>query len=412
MDYPPAQWERIMKIQDVFTNAYHKSLTWKEVAEILKVNERTIRRWKQIVELNGYEGLLDRRTHRPSPKKVPDAICNRVKTLYRDIYRDWNVKHFHEQLAKYGIGYKYTWVKKLLQGAGFVEMKSRKSKHRKKRPRKPLIGMMIHIDGSDHPWIPLLGNQRQCLILVMDDANNDVYYAKLVPEENAKECMLALYQTVLQKGVFCSIYSDRAGQFFYTPKGSKKVDLSNLTQIGRALYELGIEPIPAYSPQARGRSERMFETWQGRLPNELKLHGIKTLPDANRYILETFLPWYRKTLIKEPPQKGSAFTPYRGKDLNLIFSIKEQRTVNHDNTIQWNNQILQLEPSKFRISFAKCKVTVHEHLDQTITITYGPHIVGRFTQNNNPKTMKNNKTSKTKNRTNHVLKKADILTCY
>ena len=412
MNYPTAQWERIMKIQDVFTRAHHKTLTWREAADILKVNERTIRRWKQTIEQNGYEALLDHRTRRPSPKKAPASAANRVKALYRNLYQDWNVKHFHEQLAKYGISYKYTWVKNLLQGAGFVEIKSRKSKHRKKRPRKPLIGMMLHIDGSDHPWIPLLGSQRQCLILVMDDANNDVYYAKLVPEENARECMLALYKTVAQQGIFCSIYSDRAGQFFYTPKDSKKVDLSNLTQIGRALYELGIERIPAYSPQARGRSERMFGTWQGRLPQELKLQGIKTVPDANRYILEVFLPWYRKNLIKEPPQKGSAFTPYHGKNLDLIFSIKEQRTVNHDNTVQWKKQILQIEPSKFRISFAKCKVMIHELLDETITITYGPHIIGRFNLNHNSKTMKNNNALKPKNRTNHVLPKADILTCY
>ena len=378
MNYPDSQWERIMKIQDVFVRAYNNKLTWQQAAEILKVDDRTIRRWKQTVEQNGYEGLLDRRTQRPSSRKAPQTICSQTLKLYRDQYRDWNVKHFHEQLAKYGISYKYTWVKNLLQNAGFVEVHSRKSKHRIRRERKPLIGMMLHIDGSTHPWIPALGNQKQDLILVADDANTDVYYAKLVPEENTQECMIALRHAVLSKGVFCSLYSDRGSHFFHTPKAGGKVDLSNLTQLGRALYELGVEMIPAYSPEARGRSERLFGTWQGRLPHELKLHGIKTIPDANRYILETFLPNYRKLFVKDPPQKGSAFTPFRGKNLNLIFSIKEQRTVASDNTVRWNNFILQIQPSKFRFSFAKCNVSVHLLLDGSISVVYGPHIIATF----------------------------------
>lgn len=406
MFYPPSAWERIMKIQDIFEKANRKTLTWREAAEILRVDERTVRRWKQTVELNGYEGLLDKRTGQPSPKRAPETVCNQVLKLYRDQYKDWNVQHFYEQLAKYGIGYKYTWVKNLLQGAGYVEVRRRRSKHRQRRPRKPLPGMMLHIDGSTHRWIPDLAG-FQDLIIVADDATNAIYYAKLVGQEDTRECMLALCHTVRSKGVFCSLYSDRASHFFRTPPASPKVDLSNLTQIGRALYELGIEPIPAYSPEARGRSERIFETWQGRLPNELKLHNIKSLPDANRYILETFLPKYRAAFTKPSEQKGTAFTPYRGKNLDLVFSIKEQRSVGCDNTVHWNNRILQIQPSKFRISFAKCKVTVHELLDQSIIVTYGPHIIAKF----KPEETLNNKTTKNQKRTNHVLRKADILTC-
>ena len=392
MNYPQSQWERIMRIQDVFSKAQRKKITWNEAAEILGVNDRTVRRWKQIVEQNGYEGLLDQRTKRPSPRRAPETIRSQVLKLYKEQYWEWNVKHFHEQIAKYSISYAYTWVKNLLQGADYVEVRHRKSKHRLRRERKPLIGMMLHIDGSEHEWIPDLAPEKQSLILIPDDANNDIYYAKLVPEETTYECMLGLYHVVVTKGIFCSLYSDRAGHFFHTPKAGGKVDLSNLTQIGRALYELGIEPIPAYSPQARGRSERFNRTWQDRLPKELKLYGIKTIPDANRYILETFLPDYRRKFLKTPPQNGSAFTPYRGKSLNLIFSIKEQRTVASDNTVHWNNLILQIQPSKFRCSFAKCKVTVHEYLDQTITVVYGPHIIARFNPNGVPLT----KTSKPK----------------
>lgn len=237
--------------------------------------------------------------------------------------------------------------------------------------------MMLHIDGSRHRWLPLLPHQFQELIVVMDDANNDVYYAKLVAEENTRECLQALRHVVKTKGIFCSLYSDRASHFFDTPKAGEAVS-QNPTQIARALNDLGIQIIPAYSPEARGRSERLFETWQGRLPHELKFHNIRTVEDANRYILESFLPWHRKNLIKPPAHNETAFTPYRGASLDLIFAVKEQRTVACDNTIRWNNQILQIQPSKFRISFAKCKVNVHELLDGSISVTFGPHTIAKF----------------------------------
>jgi transposase len=372
-----------MKIQDVFQKANQKYLTWKEASEILGVDERTIRRWKNTIELNGYEGLLDKRTKSPSPLRAPERTRDQVKKLYRDTYFGWNVKHFHEQLAKHNIPYKYSWTKNLLQEASLVDSTHKRKKHRKKRDRKPLIAMMLHIDGSEHVWIPHLAPLKQVLIVIMDDANNDIYYAKLVNAEDTRECMHAFKHVIATYGLFCSIYSDRAGHFFHTPKAGGKVNLDNLTQVGQALFELGIQMIPAYSPEARGRSERLFGTWQNRLPKELKLHNIKTIPDANRYILEVFLPWYKNNLVKTPPQKGSAFTPYRGKNLDLIFSIKEQRTVNCDNTVQWNNRFLQIQPSNFRISFAKCKVLVHEHLDGNISVVYGPHVIGRFDSQGN-----------------------------
>jgi transposase len=392
-----------MKIQEVFQRAEHDSITWNEAAEILGVDPRTVRRWKHTVEEDGFRSLLDKRTRKPSPKRVPRVARKRVLGLYRELYYEWNVKHFHEQLKKYQIPYSYTWTKSLLQEAGLVERLKERDKHRKKRPRKPLVGMMIHIDGSEHAWIPSLRG-RQDLIVVMDDATNKVYYAKLVNEENTRECLLAFKYVVQTKGLFCSVYSDRASHFFHTPEAHGKVDLSNLTQIGRAMYELGIEMIPAYSPEARGRSERLFKTWQDRLVNELKLHGIKTVPDANRYILETFMPWHNKNLTVEAEVQGSAFTPYVGKSLDYVFCIKEQRIVNHDNTVQWKKLLLQIEPSSLRISFAKCKVIVCEHFNNTLSILYGHHIIGRYDIQGQPLNLKE--------RTNHLLQKADILISY
>ena len=408
MIFPASEWERIMKIQEIFARARHGKLTWKEAAEILGVDDRTVRRWKLTVEDCGYEALFDRRRRRPSPKRAPDRLRDRVLRLYRDTYRDWNIKHFHEQLPKHGVNYGYTWTKNLLKEAKLVEPSIKRDKHRKKRERKPMVGMMLHIDGSQHRWLP--GSTRtQDLIVVMDDANNEIYYARLVDQESTVSCMEAIRYVVDTRGIFCSIYSDRAGHFFNTPEAGSKVDLGNLTQIGRALYEIGIQMIPAYSPQARGRSERAFRTWQGRLLNELKLHNITTIDAANAYIQESFLPWYNANLIKTPLSTGSAFTPYLGKNLDYVFCIKEQRVVNNDNTVQWHTLNLQIQPSQFRISFAKCKVIVCHHLDNTISVLYGQHIIGRY---NHQGESINQTTIKTKKRTNHVLQKADILMCY
>jgi transposase len=393
-----------MKIQEVFGKAERESITWNEAAEILGVDPRTVRRWKHLVEEEGFKGLLDKRRRSPSSRRAAWVDRKRVLMLYKELYWQWNVKHFHEQLGKYKIPYGYTWTKNLLQEAGLVQKTKARDKHRKKRPRKPLIGMMLHIDGSEHAWVPALRG-RQTLMAVMDDADNRCYYAKLVPEENTRESMLALGHVVKTRGLFCSVYSDRASHFFHTPKAGGKADLSNLTQVGRAMHELGIEMIPGYSPQARGRGERFFGTWQGRLPHELKLHGIKTIPDANQYIQESFLGWYNKTLTVEPAQKQSAFTPCLRPDLDHVFCVKEQRVVGHDNTVQWKTLSLQIEPSELRISFAKCRVTVCEHFDGAISILYGQHVLGRYTAQGEG-------LNQNKKRTNHVLPKADILISY
>lgn len=387
--YPPSVWERTMKIQEVFSKAYHEVMTWKDAAMALGVDPRTVRRWKRTVEEDGFERLLDRRRRTPSPKRAPENIRFAVTKLYRTDYHEWNVKHFHEQLKKKGIKYSYTWTKSLLQEEGLVHKVSERDTHRKKRPRKPVIGMMLHTDGSDHEWIPSLRGRKFCLIPVLDDATSKVYAAKLFDEEGTKEYMTLFREVIEENGVFCSLYSDRAGHFFNTPKAGGKVDLSNLTQIGRALYELGVQMIPAYSPEARGRCERFFETWQDRLPKELKLHGINSMEGANRYIEEIFIPWHNQTLVVEPLEKGSAFSPYHGRDLGFVFCIKEQRVVNCDNTVEWRTKVLQIEPSTLRVSFAKCKVTVCEHLDGSLSVLYGPQLVGRFDASGNPLIHKN-----------------------
>ena len=377
-DYPKAAMERTMKIQEIILRAIAKRITWIQAAAIIGISARQMRRMKQRYEEYGYDGLYDRRRGKPSPKRVPLETVARVLELYREKYFDFNVKHFHEKLSEeHKIELSYTWVKTALQGAGLVKKERKRGTHRKRRPRRELTGMMLHIDGSKHQWFQ---GERWCdLIVIMDDANNEIYYAQLVAEESTQTVMAAIREVVETKGRFCSLYSDRASHFFYTPKAGEKVDRERLTQVGRALKELGIEPIPAYSPQARGRSERGFKTWQGRLPQELRLRNITTVKSANEFLRRAYIGEWNTKFTVEPAQKGTAFVPCKRSDLDLVFSIQHERVVGNDNTVSYANMAMQIEPAKWRRTLAGCRVTIHQHLDGRLSVTYGPHAVGCYT---------------------------------
>ncbi len=270
--YPKAAVERAMKVQEVILRAMAKKITWGQAAEIIGISGRQMRRWRERYEEHGYDGLMERRRGKPSSKRVPLAQVEQVLGLYREKYFDLNVRHFHEKLSEeHRIGLSYTWVKKALQGAGLVAREPKRGVHRKRRERRPLPGMLLHIDGSHHHWFQ--DERWYDLIVILDDATSEIYYAQLVEEESTLTVMAGLREVVQRKGVFCALYSDRGSHFWLTPKAAGKVDAHRLTQVGRALRELGIQMIPAYSPQARGRSERSFSTWQGRLPQELRLRG-------------------------------------------------------------------------------------------------------------------------------------------
>ena len=371
---------KAMKIQEVILKAASGQILWIDAADIIGVSYRTMKRWKARYERDGYDGIFDRRMKRPSPKRIPMKELETILNLYRTKYMGFNVTHFHEKLRDHhDITRGYTFVKTALQTAGLVDKTRSRGKHRKKRPRKPLVGMMLHLDGSPHEWIPDLPGQFFDLLVLLDDATGEIYEMELVDEEDTLSCMRLLKDVIAKHGLFCSLYSDRASHFFLTPKAGEKVLENHLTQIGRALAELGIRPIPAYSPQARGRGERMNGTLQGRLPNELRLHGIKTKEEANRFLKEAYIKEHNRRFKVKAEEEGSAFVPVRHHiDLDLIFSIKSERTVNYDNTISFENLTLQIEPSELRVSFAKCRVTVHRHLDQTLSITFGPHLLGRY----------------------------------
>jgi transposase len=369
-----------MRIQEVICRAISGQIHWFQAAEILGVSVRTMRRWKEYYQKKGYDGLFDRRRRRPSPKRVPYAQVEAVLRLYRERYSDFHVKHFHEKLTEeHGIPLSYTWVKTALQEAGLIARRARRGPHRKRRPRRPMEGMLLHLDGSTHRWLSLCPDQRDDLLVLMDDATSRVYEARLVEEEDTRSSMTVLRDCVKRRGVFCALYTDRGSHFALTPQEGGPVDRSRPTQIGRALKELHIESIFAYSPQARGRSERLFGTWQGRLPQELRLRGIRDRAAANAFLRKTFIPWHNRHFAVAPEQPGSAFTPLVDKTLlERVFCLEHTRLVDNDNTVRFERRILQLAPSSFRFSFARCQVTVRKHLDGTISIWHGPRRIGRY----------------------------------
>jgi hypothetical protein len=321
--------------------------------------------------------LMDRRRGKPSHRRVPLATVEKVFALYREKYFDRNVQHFHEKLeAEHGIELSYTWVKQALQGAELVARGRQRGVHRKRRARRPLPGMLLHIDGSRHRWFQ--DERWYDLIVILDDATSEIYYAQLVEEESTATVMAGLKEVIERKGVFCALYSDRGSHFWLTPKVGGKVDYQRRTQVGRALHELGVQMIPAYSPQARGRSERSFGTWQGRLPQELRLAKCGTLEQANEFLRERYVAEFNRRFQVAAAQPGNAFVPCRNRDLDLIFALQFERAVNRDNTVSFQNLWLQLERVGWRATLAGCQVTVHQHLDGTLSLTHGPHRLGCY----------------------------------
>lgn len=366
-----------MKVQEVILKAMAGKLKWWEAAEIVGVTDRTMRRWRERLAEHGYSGLYDYRRKRPSPKRVPVETLEKVLRLYQEKYFDFNVRHFHEKLVEVeGIDLSYTWVRLALQGAGLVKKQQRRGTHRKRRPRRALPGMLLHMDGSSHRWFQ--DERQEDLITVLDDATSEIYYARLVEEESTRTVLAALREVVEQRGVFCALYSDRASHFFVTPKAGEAVDPHRLTQVGRALRELGIKMIPAYSPQARGREERSFRTWQGRLPQELRLRGIRTREAANEFLRTEYVAEFNRRFAVPAAEKGSAFLRCRHRDLEGTFSIQHERTVNRDNTVVIGNRVLQIHKSRWRNTLAGCSVQVQELLDGSVVVRYGPHEVARY----------------------------------
>ena len=363
---------RRMRFEDLLGRHERGKLSQEAAAEMLGISERTFRRWRDRLRDEGPAGLADRRLG-PSSRRAEPAEIARMLGLYRARYEGFTVKHFHEQMLKrhdYKLGYTVTKVH--LHRSGLVRPASRRSAHRKKRPRRSMVGMMLHQDASMHAWLPGDAGKHD-LVVTLDDATSAIYSAFLVDEEGTASSFQGLAEVIGRHGLFCSLYTDRGSHYFHTPEGGGPVSKTVLTQVGRALKQLGIEHIPAYSPQARGRSERAFLTLQDRLPKELALAGITTVEAANHWLAQTYIPQHNAAFAVEAEQEASAFVADSGGVSREILCVHEERTVGNDNTVKWRTLSLQLPPSRLRPHFVRASVRVHEYPDGQIAVFLGPH---------------------------------------
>jgi transposase len=367
------QGVREMRFEALLDRHERGELDQQEAAEMLGIGERTFRRWRDRLRDEGLAGLRDRRIGKPSSRRAAVAEIQRMLGLYEERYGGFTVKHFHEQLVKrhnYKLGYTVTRLS--LHSAGLVKPAPRRSAHRKKRPRRPLVGMMLHQDASRFAWLP--GDRRQYdLVVTLDDATSAIYSAFLVEEEGTASSFRGLAEVIDRHGLFCELYTDRGSHYFHTPKAGEPVSKTMRTQVGRALAQLGIRHIAAYSPEARDRSERAFRTLQDRLPKELALAGIATLEDANRFIAERYLAEHNAAFAIAPEQAGSAFVADRTGAARAILCIQEERRVGNDNTVKWRGLALQIPPSPLRPHFVRATVRVHEYPDGRLAVFHGPH---------------------------------------
>ena len=369
---------RRMRFESLVGRWDRGEITQVEAAEMLGVSVRTFQRWADRYEDAGLEGLADRRLGRPSARRAPREELERMLGLYRDKYADFTVKHFHEQLVRrHGYVLGYTVTKLALHAAGLVRRAPKRSAHRKKRPRRPLKGMLLHQDGSRHSWLE--GQPPLDLIVTMDDATSEVFSLFLVAEEGTASTFQALREVVGEHGLFCALYTDRGSHYFETPKAGEKVSKTQLTQVGRALKQLGIEHIAAYSPEARGRSERLFRTLQDRLPKELRLAGIKDVEAANAWLRAQYMAEHNALFAVAPEEEGTAFVADRAEMWRDILCVIEERVVGNDNTIAWSGLRLQLPESRLRPHFVRAKVQVRAYPDGTIAVDLGPHRLARYT---------------------------------
>jgi transposase len=364
-----------MKFEDVYGRWHGDELSQAEAAEILGMSERTFRRYRDRFEADGAAGLYDRRLGRVSARRVPVDTVMEVLELFDTRYFDFTAKHFWDKLvAEHGFRRSYNWLRLTLQARGRIKPAPRRGAHRRKRPRRPMAGMLLHQDGSSHEWVP---DQWWDLIVTMDDATSEVYSGFFVPEEGTMSTFRALGEVIAEKGLFCSFYTDRGSHYWHTPQAGGKVDKDNPTQVGRALAQLGIEPIAAYSPEARGRSERAFGTIQGRLPQELRLAGISTMEDANRFLAEVFWPAHNARFATPAEEPASAFVPFAG-DLDDILCVQEERVVAGDNTVRYKGLSLQIPADRHRHHYVKARVRVHHYPDGHLAVFHGPRCLVRF----------------------------------
>jgi hypothetical protein len=370
---------KAMTRKEVIVRAIAKELTWIQAADICGITARQMRRLKRRYERYGYDGLVDGRSGKTRHKRIPLETIERLCELRREQYADFSVQHFWEKATEvHQLQISYTWAKLALQAAGLAEKSPGRGKYRRRRERRPLRGMMLHLDGSTHEW--LVGEPMQDLIVLQDDADSRIHYAQFVAQEGTQSTFAALKHVLQRQGRFCELYTDRGAHFCHTPVAGQAATTEHQGQVSRALKALGIRQILAYSPQARGRSERTFQTIQGRLPQELRAAGITTYAAANEYLARVFLPDFNRRFTVTPLQAGSAFVPLIGVDLELLLSVQHERTVNNDSVVSFESLSLQLPRRSDRAHYVRCPVLVHEFPEGTLGISYQGRLLARYSR--------------------------------
>jgi len=372
-----------MRFAEVYGRFMDGDLTSEEAASMLNFSSRTFLRKRRRYEEESFDGCFDRRLGKKSSRRACEEEVEDLCDLYEKQFMDHNIRHFHSIARReYGQKRSYSWIKETLYQAGLVSKSTRGGRHRKRRPRRAMTGMMLHQDGSKEVWIEALGRPLD-LIVTMDDATSEITSAFLVEEEGTQSSLRGLQETIETKGLFCSLYTDRGSHYFFTPSAGGKVSKTQLTHFGEVLRKLGIQHIESYCPQGRGRSERMFGTLQGRLPQEIKRHGIKSIEEANKYIKETFLPIHNEEFMCKAEDEKSAYVPWIG-NLRDIMAREEERVVQKDNTVSYNGMKFQLCSTEYRHHYVKTKVVVREYQDTLIDVFHGPRRIASFNQKGEP----------------------------
>jgi transposase len=369
------QETKLMRFKEVYGSWQEDRLTQAEAALILGVTDRTFRRYIDRYEESGLEGLVDKRLTQTSHRRAPVDEVIALVDLYSTRHQGWNAQHFHDWYSKNGGSRSYTWVKNKLQQAKLIQKSKLKGVHRKHRDASAFPGMMIHQDASTHEWI---SGQKWDLVSTMDDATNEHYSMFFCNQEGTVSSFQGVKETIEKRGLFSSFYSDRGSHYWHTPEAGGKVDKNNPTQFGRGMTQLGINMIAAYSPEARGRSERAFSTHQGRLPNELALMGVTTMEAANQYLREIYMPEFNRKFAHPAREEGTAFVSFIGASLEDILCEHYERTVQHDNCVKFENLVLQIYKNEYRCNYIKAKVSVHRYLDGTLSVFHGPRKLAEY----------------------------------
>lgn len=366
-----------MTRKQVILMAIREQITWIQAADILGITARHMRRLKVRFERQGWDGIRDYRGSTPRRRRIGPKTIRRLCALYEQRYQGFSVRHFWERATEaHHFRLSYTWTRLVLQAAGLVPKAPARGKYRRKRERRPLVGMLVHLDASTHAWLP--GQPMQDLVVALDDADGRILYARFWPQEGTASTFAALQHVLSHHGRFSELYTDRGSHFCHTPAAGAAPDPGHPTQVQRALTALGIRHILARSPEARGRSERAFGTLQGRLPQELRLHGIPDYAAANLYLTTTFVPDFNRRFTVKPAQSGSAFVPLVGLDLRLVLSAHHARVVQNDSTVRFGPVVLQLPPTRERLHYVRCPVLVHELPDDSLALSYQGRLLARY----------------------------------